>query len=142
MSWAAGLRATLTAPAGPPQGTIFYQGYYAEALCFLTGESRTFNNKQFVLHRITPLRPLHFKRTECDGYGLGALELGVRYTYVDASNKMIQAGRLDSVTLGMTWYLNGSARIQVNYDYTNVGDKNNSGQGHVNAVGVRSQFDF
>lgn len=127
---------------GPPQGTLFYQGYYAEALVFLTGETRTFNNQQFVLNRIMPRRPFHFKRTECDGYGFGALELGVRYTYVDVSNKGIQAGRLDSVTLGMTWYLNASARIQVNYDYTHVGDKSNSDQGHVNAVGIRSQFDF
>ena len=42
----------------------------------------------------------------------------MRYTYVDLSNKAVQAGRLDSVTLGLNWYLNANAKMQFNYDYT------------------------
>ena len=134
--------AGLTGPPGPPQGTIFFQGYYAETMLFLTGESRTWNANYFFFNRVAPLRPFRFRRTDCDGYGLGAWEVAVRYSYLDASNKAIRAGRLDSVTLGLNWYVNTNARLQLNYDYTRVGDKSNSGQGHVSAVGLRTQFDF
>jgi len=134
--------ATAAAPAGPPQGTIFFQGYYAETMLFLTGESRTWNTNFFLFNRVNVLRPLKFKRDACDGRGWGAWELACRYTYVDASNKAIQAGRIDSVTLGINWYLNTNAKLQFNYDYTHVGDKSNANQGHVNGVGIRSQFDF
>jgi phosphate-selective porin OprO/OprP len=127
---------------GPPQGTLFFQGYYTEMMWLLTGESRKWNTNIYQFDRVIPRRPFHLKRTECDGRGFGALELAARYSYADVSNKAIQAGRLDSVTLGVNWYLNASVRFQLNYDYTHIGDKSNSGQGHVSAVGIRSQFDF
>jgi phosphate-selective porin OprO and OprP len=138
----ASVAATLTTPAGPPLGNLFFQGYYAEAVVFLTGESRTWNTKNFFFNRVTPKRPLRLKPTDCEGYGLGAWELAVRYSFVDLSNKAIQAERLDSVTLGLNWYLNANAKIQFNYDYTNRGHTANAAQGHVHGFGMRSAFDF
>lgn len=134
--------ATATTPTGPPQGNLFFSGYYVEGLVFLTGESRTWNVKNAFFNRVQPLRPLRLKPSECDGYGFGAWELGVRYTYLDVSNKAIQAGRLDSVTLGLNWYLNANAKMQFNYDYTHRGDTNNPAQGHIHAFGTRMALDF
>lgn len=127
---------------GPNMGDLYFSAYYAEALLFLTGESRTWNVKNAFFNRVQPLRPLRLKPTDCDGYGFGAWELGVRYTYVDMSNKAVQAGRLDAVTLGLNWYLNANAKLQFNYDYTQRGDTNNLAQGHIHAFGTRMAVDF
>ena len=127
---------------GPPQGSLFFSGYYAEAMLFLTGESRTWNQKTAVFNRVQPLRPLRLKPSDCDGYGFGAWELAARYTYIDLSNKAVQAGRLDAVTLGLNWYLNANAKLQFNYDYTQRGDTNNAAQGHIHAFGTRMAVDF
>ncbi len=139
----ASVAATATTPTGPPLGDLFFQGCYAEALVFLTGESRTWNTKNFFFNRVIPNRPLRLSRgDDGDGTGFGAWELAVRYSYLDVSNKAVQAGRLDSVTLGLNWYLNANAKIQWNYDYTQRGDTTNPAQGHIHAFGMRTAFDF
>jgi phosphate-selective porin OprO/OprP len=125
---------------GPPQGDLFFQGYYAEGLVFLTGESRTWNTKNFFFNRVKPRRPLRLKPSDCEGYGFGAWELGVRYTCIDLANKAVQAGRLDSVTLGLNWYLTDHAKVQFNYDYTQRVDT--PAHGHIHAFGTRCAFDF
>ena len=127
---------------GPNLGNLFFQAYYAEALLFLTGESRTWNTKNFFFNRVTPKHPLKFKHDECDGYGWGAWELGLRYTYVDLSNGPIQSGRLDAVTVGLNWYLNANSKIQFNYDMTHRGDTNTAAEGVIHAFGTRLAFDF
>lgn len=138
----ASVAATATAPAGPPLGDLFFQGYYAEALWLITGESRTWNTKNFFFNRVVPRRPLRLKPNDCDGYGFGAWEVGIRYSYIDLSNKGLQAGRLDSITFGVNWYMNANAKIQFNYDYTHRGDTNNPAQGKINAFGIRCAYDF
>ena len=125
-----------------PGQTLFFQGCYAQALWLLTGESRTFNNKTYVMNRVVPKRPVRFKPTDGEGCGYGAWEVGVRYTYVDLSNRDVQAGRLDSVTVGLNWYLNAAAKLQFNYDLTHRGDTANPAQGTVHAFGTRLAFDF
>jgi phosphate-selective porin OprO/OprP len=138
----ASVAATPTTPGGPPLGNLFFQGYYAEAMVFLTGESRTWNTKNFFFNRVIPKRPFRLKRTDCEPGGWGAWELAVRYSFIDLSNKAVQAGQLDSVTLGLNWYLNANAKLQFNYDYTDVGHRATAPQGHIHAFGIRSAFDF
>ncbi len=126
---------------GPRQGSVLFEGCYAEAMLFLTGESRTWNPKTAVFNRVQPLRPLRLKPSaDGAGQGFGAVELAVRYSYIDLSNKAIRAGRLDSVTLGLNWYLNTSAKLQFNYDWTQRGET--PARGHVHGFGTRCAFDF
>lgn len=126
---------------GPNQGSIFFEGLYAETMLFLTGESRTWNPKTAVFNRVQPLRPLRLKPgADCEGNGLGAWELALRYTYLDLQNKAIRSGRLDAVTLGLNWYLNTSAKLQFNYDWTQRGET--PARGHVHGFGTRMAFDF
>jgi phosphate-selective porin OprO/OprP len=129
-------------PGGPPQGDVFFQATYVEAMLFLTGESRTWNTKNAFFNRVNVLRPLRLKpSSDCgDGIGFGAWEIAARYSYVDLANKGIQAGRLDSVTLGLNWYLNSNSKLQFNYDYTQRGDTPN--RGHIHAFGTRAAYDF
>jgi phosphate-selective porin OprO/OprP len=108
---------------------------------FLTGESRTWNPKLGAFNRVVPLRPLKLKPGDGDR-GFGAVEVGVRYSYLDLSDKLVRAGRLQSVTLGLNWYMNTSAKMQFNYDYAHRGDTNNPAQGHVHSLGTRMAFDF
>ena len=128
--------------AGRPLGDLSFGAYYVEAMLFLTGESRTWNVKNAFFNRVNVLRPLRLKPSDCEGCGFGAFELAARYTYVDLSNKTIQSGRLDAVTLGLNWYLNSNAKLQFNYDYTQRGDTNNAAQGHIHAFGTRMAVDF
>lgn len=125
-----------------PGQTLFFQGCYAEALWLLTGETRTFNNKTYVMNRVIPKRPVRLKPKDGEGCGWGAWEVGLRYQYLDLSNRDVQAGRLDAVTLGLNWYLNAAAKLQFNYDVTHRGDVANPAQGTVHAFGTRLAFDF
>lgn len=128
---------------GPNLGTLYFQGAYVQALVFLTREKRPYNRRFFVWNRIEPLEPFFFV-DGCGGhiFGKGAWELGVRYSYLDASDRAVQAGRLDDVTLGLNWYLNANAKIQFNYDITRRGDVPVPGQGVVHSFGTRLAFDF
>jgi phosphate-selective porin OprO/OprP len=94
---------------------------------------------------VVPRKPLRFRRggDGCGaGPGFGAWEVGVRYSYIDLSNKAIRAGRLDALTVGLNWYMNANAKIQWNYDLTHRGDTNTVAQGTIHAFGTRMAFDF
>lgn len=124
---------------GPPQGALLFAAYYAEAMLFLTGESRTWNTQAAVFNRVQPLRPLRLKPGD-GGRGFGAVELAARYTHVDLQNKAVRAGRLDAFTLGLNWYLNTAAKLQFNYDWTQRGET--PARGAVHGFGTRMALDF
>jgi phosphate-selective porin OprO/OprP len=126
----------------PVGGDLYFGACYVEGLVLLTGESRTFNPKTAVFNRVVPKHPIRLKPSDCDGYGFGAWELGVRYSYVDLSNKAVQTGRLDSVTFGLNWYLNTAAKLQFNYDITQRSATPNLAQGTIHGFGTRCAFDF
>ena len=73
---------------------------------------------------------------------MGAWEIGVRYDRVDLNSGTFQAGILDSITVGLNWYLNPNTRVTANYVYTNRDTSNQSANGNFDAVGVRLHFDF
>ena len=103
---------------------------------------RTWNPKAAVFNRIQPLTNFGFSG---DGTptGIGAWELAVRYSYLDLTDKTIAGGRLNSVTLGLNWYLNANAKLQFNYDYTYRDNAANPfAKGEIHAVGTRMAFDF
>lgn len=128
--------------AGVGGVNLFFQGYYAEVMCFLTGESRDWNVADYAFDRVKVLRPVRTPGSETRECGCGAWEVGVRYSYLDLSNRSVQAGRLDAVTLGLNWYLNDNAKVQWNYDLTRRGDTNNAAQGTVHSFGMRCALDF
>ncbi len=141
---AAQLAALNGVPPAGHVGTYFAQGAYVQVLYFLTGDNRTYDKYSATLNRVIPLEPFFW----VDGcrkwlFGTGAWEVGVRYSYLDMTNKGINGGLLNDVTVGLNWYLNPNAKIQWNYD---VITRAATGGGHpsdvIQGLGTRLSFDF
>lgn len=135
------VRGTRANGTGPSVGTTAYQGWYGEALYFLTGESRKWRTGPANFDRVVPRRPLTWE----DGHvtGIGAWEVGARYSYIDLNDRAIAGGRLNGVTLGLNWYWTGNAKLQFNYDYMfKSGAADPSNGGIVHSFGTRIAYDF
>ncbi|EEF79304.1 OprO/OprP family phosphate-selective porin [Methylophaga thiooxydans] len=110
-----------------------FDGWYAQAGYFLTGESRQYKNGKFG--GITP------KGNVGDG-GIGAWELALRYSTIDLNDAEIEGGEADSVTLGVNWYPAPTLRFSANYvDVLDVDGGTNDGD-EPSVFQVRSQWAF
>jgi len=83
-----------------------FDGWYVQTGYFFTGESR--NYKKGAFGSITP------KASAGEG-GIGAWELGLRYSTLDLVDDDIDGGKADSVTLGLNWYATPTLRFSANY---------------------------
>ncbi|WP_438970314.1 OprO/OprP family phosphate-selective porin [Methylophaga sp.] len=110
-----------------------FNGWYAQAGYFLTGESRNYKNGKFG--GISP------KANVGEG-GIGAWEMALRYSTVDLSDAEIDGGEADSVTLGLNWYPSPTLRFSANYvDVLDVDGGANDGD-EPSVLQVRSQWAF
>ncbi|NOQ93531.1 MAG: porin [Methylophaga sp.] len=110
-----------------------FDGWYAQAGYFLTGESRSYKKGAFA-----GIKP---KGNVGEG-GIGAWELGLRYSTLDLIDRDIDGGEVDTFTLGLNWYATPTLRFSANYvDVLNV-----TGGAHDNEepslFQVRSQWAF
>lgn len=133
--------------AGPGAlGDVYVDGYYVQALYFLTGEHRAYDHERGCFTRVTPLENWFLVRTE-DGicHGLGAWQLGVRYSKLDLTNSGINGGVIQDVTFGLNWFWNPNMKWQFNYvvqDRQAPGAVGAAGNGTINGFGVRFAHDF
>lgn len=131
--------------AGPLsfQGEFFYSwvnsgetyrfwGTYFYASVFLTGEHRIYNPSKGTFSSITPHENFElfgiFSKVEPDQdfkphHGLGAFEIGARFSYMNLDDKDVQGGKEANVTVGLNWYFKSNARLILNYIYGNVKDR-------------------
>lgn len=121
-------------------GTARVYSWYVEGLYFLTGEHREYERKSGVFGRVKPHENFNW------GHGTGAWQVGARYSMTDLSDKGIDGGKLQDVTLGLNWFLNPNVKIQTNYVYA-YGNPPLSGplrglDGAVHGVGTRLAIDF
>lgn len=126
--------------AGINTGTAHVYTWYVEGLYFLTGEHREYERKQGVFGRVKP----HENFGWCKG--IGAWQVGARYSLTDLRDSGIDGGRLQDVTLGLNWYLNPNMKIQTNYVYS-YGNAPLIGaarglDGAAHGVGTRLAIDF
>ena len=134
---------TTRAPNGPNLGNYMFQGVYGSAMYFLTGESRTWNTTYFFYNRVVPKKNFAFKKDGLGVEGWGAWEIGARYTYLNVTDKDVQAGMLNAATLGLNWYLNPNCRFQFNYDYTyRAHNADPLARGAIHSFGSRFSLDF
>jgi len=102
-----------------------FDGYYAQASYFLTGEHRTYKNSSGVFGRVKPKRNFKYHGED---RGWGAWEVALRYSKIDLEDghttylqrafgldRQIWGGEEDNITLGLNWYLNPNARVMLNY---------------------------
>jgi phosphate-selective porin OprO/OprP len=97
----------------------YFHGAYVFVSYFLTGEHRLWNRDQGYYTSVTPFTNF-FRLRGSDRsimQGPGAWELAARFSTMDLSDKSIQGGRLNDITLGVNWYLNRQMRIMANYIY-------------------------
>ena len=138
------------------QGEFFKIGYtttddatrninisYNEILWNLTGESHNYNNATGTFGTIKP----NAKFT--DKGGMGAWQLGLRYTNFDASDftpVLHSTNKASAWTYGLNWYLNDYVRFMLNYVDTSFSDRvglsTTTGVTGHKAVMLRSQINF
>jgi len=68
--------------------------------------------------------------------------VGARYSYLDLNSSGIQGGMLHAMTLGVNWFLNPNAKLQLNYDYTFRESASGFSNGDIQALGLRLAMDF
>ena len=93
-----------------------YQGYYAFASWFPTGEHRPYDRTTGEFVRVLPKSPR------------GALEIAARYSMMDLNDPEagVAGGREEITTLGVNWYANANVRIMTNFLFV-VNDGNARG---------------
>jgi len=117
-----------------------FHGFYVQAGYFLTGESRNYDIASAQYNRIMPKHS--FGDRSDSGFGLGAWEVAVRYSWIDLDDEGVYGGRERDVTVGLNWWINPSLAIRFNYVYANP-DKNFDRQiEHVNIFEGRAQVVF
>ncbi|MGX7927288.1 OprO/OprP family phosphate-selective porin [Tsuneonella sp. HG094] len=114
-------------------------GGYAEAGVFLTkGDTRAYKGGAF--DRIKPKNPV-------GKGGFGAVQVNLRYDYLDLIDAGIVGGKQDTYAIGLVWTPTDYTRFMLNYGHVEYdraflpaagGDRSYS----VDAVGARAQFDF
>jgi phosphate-selective porin len=136
-----------------PVGRVSYQGFYVESGYFLSrGDYRRYNRKTGAWDRTTPLENAWFLKGK-DGrvsVGRGAVQLLARFSYLDlqSGNPVLtpkvgaQAGIESDVTLGVAWYINPQANMQVNYVHTQINSVLRGASGSFDGLGLRFHYDF
>jgi phosphate-selective porin OprO/OprP len=125
------------------RGTAFFQGYYIEALYFLTGEHRRYDTHYPRFDRVIPNENFFFVKGDHGRlFGRGAWQVAARYSYLDLNDRGISGGILHDVTLGLNWFLNPNAKIQWNYSIAHRDVEGDTADGIVQGFGMRLAFDF
>ncbi len=110
-----------------------FAGWYAAASFFLTGESRPYSRSSATFGRVKP----NHNWGEEDG--LGAWEITGRFSQLDLndSEASVAGGKLDDITVGLTWYANPYVRTMANWVRADL-----DGSGESDALIVRLESNF
>lgn len=135
-------------PIAPPdarrdRGRTFFQGYYVEALYFLTGEHRVYDRRCPRFDRVAPHENFFFVDGGKGGrlFGQGAWQVAARYSWLDLNSSGIHGGEVHDLTLGLNWFLNPNMKLQWNYSLA-LRDLNAGSDGTVQGFGMRLAMDF
>lgn len=93
-----------------------FNGYYAQVVYNLTGEKHNYSNSAGTFGWIKPNQPFSLAKG-----GMGAWQVGVRYSKFDASDVTVSTGKTNeasATTVGLTWFVNDFTRFMLNYATT------------------------
>lgn len=109
------IRADLNRTAGNPD--LNFDGWYAQASWFWTGEAQNYSVAKGTFGKIKPLNKY------------GAWETAVRLSRIDLTDGDISGGTEENVTLALNWYVNQYVRVMANYIWIdNDADANADGK--------------
>ncbi len=112
-----------------------FHGWYVEGSWFLTGESRHYKASSGSFSKVTP------KGIVGQG-GIGAWEVGMRFSSIDLSDADIMGGEEQNLTVGLNWYTTPNIRFMANYvDVLNVDGGTHNGD-QPSAFLLRGQIEF
>ncbi|GAA0278106.1 porin [Alteraurantiacibacter aestuarii] len=124
-------------PAGMTDPTFF--GGYAEVGYYLTGgDSRGYKGSKF--DRTRPNSPI-------DEGGIGAIEVNLRYDYLDLADGTIIGGQQNGYLASLIWVPTDYTRLSFNYGHLEYDDAvialpSGSRSYSADVAGVRAQVDF
>lgn len=117
-----------------------FDGYYAQAGVFLTGESRPYSGKIGNFKRVKPKNPFSLKNG-----GWGAVEVLARYDNTDLNDPGagITGGEMDTTSLGINWHLTDYIRLMANViDVDSDANAATAADDDPTVYNVRAQWDF
>lgn len=110
-------------------------GYYVQGSRFLTHDSRPFNRRKGAFGRVNPTDAFSFAQG-----GMGAWELGARFSHLDLNERPINAGQMNNYSAALNWYINNTTKVRFNYVFSDIdrsGDDMN-----LHSFQVRLQIEF
>ena len=103
---------------GQVLNNVMFNGGYAEALYFLTGENKSYNRQGGFFNQVVPKNNFNLSEGK-----YGAWQVGARYDWMDLNSGLITGGRNQNGTLGLNWFLNPNIRFQFNTVFSYINNK-------------------
>ena len=107
----------------PANSNPSFGGYHITASWVISGEMRNYNRRSGKLDRI---RVAH----DVKSGGSGAWEFSMRWSDLDLNDGQIEGGKMDTFSLGLSWWPTGSINVNANYRYTIINRYNEVGTNH------------
>jgi phosphate-selective porin OprO/OprP len=107
---------------------LSFGGYYAYVSYFLTDDTRPYSNTDAIFGTVAP------------SSSSGAWEVAARFSNLDLTDKDITGGEVDSITLGVNYYMTRDLRFSANYIMADSDDV--AGDDDPNALQLRIRFTF
>jgi len=116
-------------------GPLNFDGFYASASWFLTGESRPYDRTEGKFDRVIPKHNFDWGHG-----GWGAWEIAGRYSFVNLNSGDIHGGRMGIVMAGLNWYLHSHVKWRFDYGFGHVTGR--TPEGNLNIFQTRVEVDF
>jgi phosphate-selective porin OprO/OprP len=114
---------------------VNFDGLYASASWFLTGETRPYDRRKACFSRVIPHHNFDWGRG-----GWGAWELAARYSFVNLNSENINGGRMSMLMTGLNWYLHPNLKMRFEYGLGHVSSY--YPEGYMNIFQTRLEVDF
>lgn len=124
-----------------------FDGSYVYVAYFLTGESMAWERMSGTLGRMKPFQNFWIVDTCDDGVeaGWGAWQVAARYSQCDFNDDNITGGEGKAITVGLNWYWNAYAHMQVNFINGEIEGRSpvdGQSNGHYSILGTRFCVDY
>jgi len=99
--------------ANTMNGDLSFSGFNVSASWILTGEMRAYNRKSGTFG------PVPIAKHANQG-GWGAIEIGLRYSHTDLTDRTIFGGEMDVYSLAFNWWLQRNINFNINWRYVKL----------------------